>query len=222
MEQYYKFINECRLKNYNNAKVHVHHILPKHMGGDNIDCNLIKLSIEDHYIAHILLSECFEKGNPLKRSNIASAILIKKGIDNPEMLIEYRESLKGEGNPNYGNNWTVDQKKEQSRKVTMKMKNLETLEKMRKPKSDTSKMGKYDKNGKNNPFYGKTHSEETRKILSEKRKGKKPSNIKKVLIEGKIYEGLNEASIQTGIKGTTIWHRIHSNNKKYENYKYID
>lgn len=222
MEQYYKFINECRLKNYNNAEAHVHHILPKHMGGDNTDCNLIKLSIEDHYIAHILLSECFEKGNPLKRSNIASAILIKKGIDNPEMLIEYRESLKGEGNPNYGNNWTVDQKKEQSRKVTMKMKNLETLEKMRKPKSDTSKMGKYDKNGKNNPFYGKTHSEETRKILSEKRKGKKPSNIKKVLIEGKIYEGLNEASIQTGIKGTTIWHRIHSNNKKYENYKYID
>jgi hypothetical protein len=222
MEEYYRFINECRLKDYSNIEVQVHHILPKHMGGDNINDNLIKLSIEDHYIAHILLSECFEKGSPLKRSNLASAIFIKKSIDNREVLLEYRESLKGEGNPNYGNNWTVEQKKEQSKKVTIKMKNLETLEKMRKPKSDTSKMGKYDKSGENNPFYGKTHSEDTRKILSKSRIGKKPSNTRKILIEGNIYDGLTEASIGTGIKGTTIWHRIHSKNKKYENYKYID
>jgi hypothetical protein len=42
-----------------------------------------------------------------------------------------------------------------------------------------------------------------------------------VSIDGNIYNGLKEASSFTGIKETTIWHRINSKNKKYENYKYI-
>lgn len=77
-----------------------------------------------------------------------------------------------------------------------------------------------DRSGINNPFYGKTHSEETKRKLSENRKGKKPSNTRKIEIDGVVYEGLNDAYIATGIKGTTIWYRIHSKNKKYENYKY--
>jgi len=79
-----------------------------------------------------------------------------------------------------------------------------------------------DRSSEKNPFYNKTHTDETRKTLSEKRMGKKPQNIKKIFIFGNIYNGLTEASTKTGIKGTTIWHRIHSKNKKYENYKYIE
>ena len=80
----------------------------------------------------------------------------------------------------------------------------------------------YARNGVCNSFYGKKHSDEAKKKISESRKGKKPSNTRKIEIEGVVYEGLNDASIHTGIKETTIWHRIHSKNKKYENYKYID
>lgn len=132
-----------------------------------------------------------------------------KGKKLPKEMIqkqlESRRSYKGEGNPN----WKGGVSKKQCKCGKDITPSNKTCAECR------------DRSGKNNSFYGKTHSEETRKILSEKRKGKKPSNIKKISIEGNVYEGLRAASIATGIKETTIWHRIHSKNKKYENYKYI-
>ena len=77
----------------------------------------------------------------------------------------------------------------------------------------------YDRQFEKNPFYGKTHSEETKKKLSEKRMGKKPTNITQVKIDSILYESLAEASRQTGIPSSTILWRIKSKNKKYENYQ---
>ena len=76
-----------------------------------------------------------------------------------------------------------------------------------------------DKSGVNNPFFGKQHSEETKKKLSEKRKGKKPTNMTQVQIDDIVYESLAEASRQTGILSSTILWRLKSKNSKYENYK---
>jgi hypothetical protein len=76
-----------------------------------------------------------------------------------------------------------------------------------------------DKSGINNPFYGKTHSEETKKKLSESRKGKKPTNMRQVIIDDIIYESLAEASRQTSIPSPTILWRIKSKNEKYRNYQ---
>ena len=70
----------------------------------------------------------------------------------------------------------------------------------------------------NNPFFGKQHSEETKKKLSESKKGKKPTNMKQVIIDNIIYESLSEASRQTGIPSPTILWRINSKNEKYKNY----
>jgi len=70
-----------------------------------------------------------------------------------------------------------------------------------------------------NPFYGKTHSDETKQKLSKLRKGIKPSNTLYVEINGVIYNGLNDASIATGIKPATIWYRIKSKNIKYSGYQ---
>lgn len=133
-----------------------------------------------------------------------------KGKKLPKEMIqkqlESRRSYEGEGNPN----WKGGISKKQCKCGKDIALINETCSECR------------DRSGENNSFYGKAHSIETKRKLSESRMGKKPSNVKKVFIEGKIYDGLNEASIQTGIKGTTIWHRIHSDNKKYENYKYIN
>jgi len=76
-----------------------------------------------------------------------------------------------------------------------------------------------DNSGVNNPFFGKQHSEETKIKLSEKRKGKKPTNMTQVVIDNIVYESLSEASRQTGIPSPTILWRIKSKNKKYENYQ---
>jgi hypothetical protein len=80
-------------------------------------------------------------------------------------------------------------------------------------------MGKRDKTGNNNPFFGKQHSEDTKNKIREKRMGKKPSNMKQVMIDNTIYESLTAASKQTGLPPTTILWRINSKNKKYENYQ---
>jgi group I intron endonuclease len=71
----------------------------------------------------------------------------------------------------------------------------------------------------NNPFYGKKHSDETKDIIRKKRKGKKPTNMRQILIDDKLYESLTEASRVTGIPTPTILWRLKSKNKKYENYK---
>jgi group I intron endonuclease len=77
----------------------------------------------------------------------------------------------------------------------------------------------YDRAKEKNAFYGKTHTEETKKQLSEKRMGKKPTNMRQVIIDGIIYESLSEASKQTGTPSPTILWRINSKNKKFHNYQ---
>jgi group I intron endonuclease len=78
-----------------------------------------------------------------------------------------------------------------------------------------------DISGENNPFFGKQHSGETKKKLSEIRKGKKPTNMKQVIIDDIIYESLTEASKILKTPPPTILWRIKSNNKKYEKYMYV-
>lgn len=216
-KEYLDFINECKNKNYKNLFTQKHHIIPKHMGGsDSID-NLIELSLDDHYKAHILLSECYN--GKYKRENLASAIMIKGYLDNIEVLTEYQKSLIGDGNPNFGKKWDENKKKLASKRVKEYWSIQSNKEKIKKPKSDSSKMGKYDKNGQNNPFFGKTHSAETKQKLSKLKKGIKPINTLYIEIDGVIYYGLKDASVATGIKPTTIWHRIKSKNIKYIGYQ---
>lgn len=79
----------------------------------------------------------------------------------------------------------------------------------------------YDREKEKNSFYGKKHSDETIKILREKRIGKKPTNMKQVMIDSIIYESLADASRKTGIPSPTILWRINSKNNKFIDYKYV-
>lgn len=136
----------------------------------------------------------FGKVGYWKDKNIPKEI-IQKGL-------ESRRSYKGEENPNW--------------KGGTSFKYCECGIKIA-PTNNTCKSCR-DISGENNPFFGKQHSEETKKKLSEIRKGKKPTNMKQVIIDDIIYESLAEASRQTGVPSPTILWRINSKNKKYENY----
>jgi len=76
--------------------------------------------------------------------------------------------------------------------------------------------------GKNNPFYGKKHSEETIEKLKKKEPNYYPPNSKKIRIEDKIYNSYKEAERKLDIKAPTIRHRCLSKNEKYKNYKIIE
>lgn len=53
--------------------------------------------------------------------------------------------------------------------------------------------------GKNNPFYGKKHSEETRKIISEKNTGNISTQATHISVNGKIVLGYDRALQELGI-----------------------
>jgi group I intron endonuclease len=137
----------------------------------------------------------FNKVGHWKDKNIPKET-IQKGL-------ESRRSYKGEENPNWKGGITKKQCK---------------CGKDISPNNETCSVCR-NRNSENNPFFGKHHSEETKKKLSESRKGKKPTNIKSVIIDSFTYESLAEASRQTGITATTILWRVNSKNKKYENYQ---
>lgn len=82
---------------------------------------------------------------------------------------------------------------------------------------------KYERNGVDNPFFGKQHSDETKKKLSEKMEGKYngEQNIP-VVIDDIEYRSAGEASKILGIPMITIRWRVRSKNRKFENYKYKD
>lgn len=82
----------------------------------------------------------------------------------------------------------------------------------------------YDKNGENNPFYGKTHSEKIKNKLSENMKqrlehGYMPPNTNQIEINGVVYKSQSEAARILGVCSATITHRLKSTNPKYKNYK---
>ena len=81
----------------------------------------------------------------------------------------------------------------------------------------------YKRNGVDNPFFGKQHTDETKKKLSEKRIGKYSGeqNIP-IIIDGIEYRSAGEASKVLNIPMVTIRWRVISKNKKFDNYKYKD
>lgn len=72
--------------------------------------------------------------------------------------------------------------------------------------------------GNRNSFYGKSHSQETIQHLKQINKGKLPTNLRAVIIDGTTYPSVAEAARQIGVCNATILFRIKS---KYWDYKYV-
>lgn len=143
------------------------------------------------------------------------------------------QDITGENNPNYNNRWGDEQKEIQSNLIKSKFKNGEIVKYKEgkthieifgeeKAKEISDKMSKKAslKTGNKNPFYGKTHTNETKEKIRQSKIGKKPPNMRKIIINNNVYESLNDAHRTLDIKVTTIWHRLKS--KNYPNYNYIN
>ena len=71
---------------------HIHHIIPKHMGGTDDPANLVALTIEEHADAHRRLYETYGK----VEDKVAYLGLLKQ-IGQEEILLE-KSKLGGKGN----------------------------------------------------------------------------------------------------------------------------
>jgi group I intron endonuclease len=78
---------------------------------------------------------------------------------------------------------------------------------------------KHNKNGALNSFFGKHHSIETKKLISETSKNRVPVNKRKVVIEKIIFESVLSAAKCHNVCSATILYRIKS--KNYKEYSYV-
>jgi len=140
----------------------------------------------------------------------------------------------------------VNKNKARGRKVVVKKKDEPNWNNPQKGKKCPSRIRPNSKKGipnpkhsewmkENNPFRGKTHtnevkqkikeinskpkSEEHKRKISETLKGNKPGNMVQVEIEGILYESITDAVVKTGINMSTLRNRIKSKSEKYKNYK---
>lgn len=110
MENYYEFINNCRLETPELG--HYHHIIPKCLGGSDDESNLIYLSYENHQKAHMFLSEEFPPNSKERNQQLLSAQLLNSWTKNPDVILngwshseETKIKMRGKRglNPNYVN-----------------------------------------------------------------------------------------------------------------------
>jgi group I intron endonuclease len=67
-----------------------------------------------------------------------------------------------------------------------------------------------DRSGEKNPFYGKSHSEETKRKLSEKRKGEKPVNSNKITYNSIVFLSQSDLAKYLNVSAGTITNWIRS------------
>lgn len=164
--------------------VEKHHIIPKSFGGSNKKENLVRLTAREHYICHLLLTKMVS--GKYKAKMIFALSLIKSKVKHNSKLYE---SLKLEGNA------------ARSNYMTNRIVKIETRTKL-----SNSRKGKYT--GTDNPFYGKTHSVESREKIADRDysliTGGNHVKSKQVSINGQIFDSINTAVRILGIPQSTI------------------
>lgn len=131
----------------------------------------------------------------------------------------YAAKYKGDKNPNYGNKWSDEQRKHLSdfykeyyktHEHHQKGKKLEEIVGEEKAKELKRRYSERSKKmiGERNSFYGKHHSEETKRKISEKNIGKKNlTSAKPVIVNGVVYESAMTCAKELGLNNITVSYR---------------
>ena len=139
-----------------------------------------------------------------------------------EEIEKMSRRMTGTNNVMYGKNHTDESKSKISKALTGKYRGVNnknfgkklTIE-VRKKLSEKAKL----RTGFKNPFYGRKHSDETKRILSLKNKGSLPPNTRPICINGVRYLSATDAGRCLGIPTVTVAHR--ARNPKNKDYVYL-
>jgi hypothetical protein len=206
MNKYKKWYNQItnRGKKSREPGLERHHIVPKSIGGTDDYSNITFITAREHFICHWLLIKIYPVGeehwkmlnalrmmraeNPnQKRYNTKITSRVYAGLKEEYSKLQ-SQKMSGENNPNFGRRWTEEQKKAHSEKIKGRKQTAEEKEKQikaitgrkRKPFSQEWKANLSNSSaGKNNPRYGVEVSEETRKKISDKIRGRKHTEEEK-------------------------------------------
>jgi len=167
-------------------------------------------------------------------NNISTSLTDKYSNLSDEERVKRSKKVFGDKNPNYGNKWSEMAKETQSIKIK---KYYETntnyikdktwvlyhgIEKSTILSNNLSRVAS-ERIGSKNPFFGKKHTEASKKLISSKNKGRRfINNCKPFEIDNVKYLTLSDASISLNIHITTIRYRLISKNVKFSNYQYLN
>lgn len=135
----YKFVYNCIISKAKNRTelseyYEKHHILPKSLGGNNDETNLVKLTAREHFICHWLLVKMYEKGSVERKKMLFAFWRMKSNPDDngkryinsrayETFRMEFaqavgdltRSSQLGELNSQYGKKWFTNYETGESR-----------------------------------------------------------------------------------------------------------
>ena len=128
----YRNLNLQKLdkKDSNYIYLEKHHIIPRCMSGSDNEENLVNIPAKVHFICHLLLTKIYKNTEfEYKLWNAAHRFIYgNKGQQKVKITSNQYKVIKenfskfrskaniGEGNPNYGNKWTQEQKYNLSKK----------------------------------------------------------------------------------------------------------
>lgn len=137
-----------------------HHIIPVSMGGTNDKANLVKLTAREHFVAHHLLWKIYRNREMTHAFMLMCSVT--RGGEKFSINAKEYQALK------------EDNRKFRSEFTTGRVGNNlgKSLPQEWKDNISKGQMGHSRNKGKPSTFKGKTHTEEAKKKISEKRKGK--------------------------------------------------
>ena len=202
--QWYSNITE-RAKNRNlGGYTESHHIHPRSLGGSDEPINLVELTAREHFICHWLLVKMTTGQDHHKMLNALRMMRAEKQGQqryNTKITARVYESIKqeyaelqsktfkGKGNGFYGKTHTEDARRRISEANKGRVQPLDEKERQRaaitgrqrKPFTEEHKTKmSVAKQGENNSNYGKTASNETRKKIGDKIRGRKQTPEEKL------------------------------------------
>lgn len=187
-----------------------HHIIPKCKGGDNLKTNIVYLTAREHFIAHWLLWLIYR---------------------DRQMALAFHKMFSHNNHHNRNYSSKDYEKAREAFRITNIGNNYGKANKGRKLSDEQCKnhsivmKGKFS--GDKNPFYNKTHSNETKKKISESRKTMKNEDIYnykgfKLIYKDGIYvtkfETVKEVALFIGTSTSNIKNVLGGNQKTAKGY----
>lgn len=164
-----------------------HHILPRSLGGSDDPSNIVSLTAREHFIAHLLLAKIY--GGGMIHAVHMMSNMNRYNSKNYEWLREHHskrisELLTGRAVSDKTRK-LISENKDRSEKISKalsgKPKSKEHIQNWinSRKNGDNWKVSDEHKkklsialSGENNPMFGETHSQETKRIISEANKQK--------------------------------------------------
>lgn len=128
--------------------VEKHHIIPKSIGGLDVESNLVTLTAREHFVCHLLLTKMLTGSHKQKMIHAAWSMC----------------NLVGPGQFRYKVSGRIYESLRRNHAVALSL----AYTGVKNPKKGNP--------GETNPFYGKKHSDETKEKIRQARIGKKDSN----------------------------------------------